>query len=150
MARVDEVEPIVAASPADSVIHGDVFRDNVLWHDDGRLSAIVDFESASRGNTGFDLMVTMLAWCFGDHLDQALARALVRGYARERVVERAFLLGCYQQARAAALRFAVTRITDYELRPRGVVVFKDYRRFMARLRAIEAIAEADFPQWIRV
>jgi homoserine kinase type II len=40
-----------------------------------------------------------------------------------------------------ALRFTVTRITDYELRPRGSVVYKDYRRFLARLLAIEALGE---------
>ncbi len=50
------------------LIHGDLFRDNVLWRE-GEISALLDFESASRGSRPFDLMVTILAWCFGDSLD---------------------------------------------------------------------------------
>ena len=55
---------------------------------------------------------------------------------------------CHAQARAAAVRFAITRITDYELRPAGVVVYKDYRRFVARLAALDAIGEDAFAAWL--
>ena len=131
-----------------TVVHGDLFRDNVLWHDDGRLSAALDFESASLGDPAFDLCVTLLAWCFGDTLEERLVRALVRGYRRNRILSETLLRGCYRQARMAALRFAVTRITDYELRPRGVVAYKDYRRFLARLDAIEALGPDGLRTWL--
>lgn len=130
-----------------TVIHGDVFRDNVLWHG-GELAAIVDFESASRGHVSFDLMVTLLAWCYTDRLEQDLARALIGGYLAERPLSPGEREACFEHARAAGVRFAITRITDYELRPRGVVVYKDYRRFVARVRAIEAIGKAAWPAWI--
>jgi homoserine kinase type II len=146
--RLDEIADAVAELPCTSVIHGDVFRDNVLWHDDGRLSAVLDFESASYGHPAFDLMVTLLAWCYGDALSQPLARALVTGYQARRSLTADELDACYDQARAAAVRFAITRITDYELRPRGVVVYKDYRRFVGRLEAIEAIGRGRFVQWL--
>jgi homoserine kinase type II len=136
-----------ADHPVIGVIHGDVFRDNVLWHE-GQLSAVLDFESASRGSAAFDLMVTMLAWCYAERLDQPLARALVRGYERERVLAPAEARGLYDAARAAAVRFAITRVTDYELRPRGVVVYKDYRRFVARLAAVESIGRSAWTGWL--
>ncbi len=143
---LDEVAAV--ALPARTIVHGDVFRDNVLWTDDGRLSAVLDFESAAPGHPAFDLMVTCLAWCFGDRLEQPLARALVRGYARRRPLPDDERAACYGQARAAAVRFAITRITDYELRPRDVVVYKDFRRFVARLDAVEAIGPAAFADWL--
>ena len=49
----------------------------------------------------------------------------------------------------AALRFAVTRITDYELRPRGVVAFKDYRRFLRRLDAVEEWGREGWDRYLR-
>src|SRR5690606_32286937 len=85
-AAIDELavrlERIRAAAPRapgpETLIHGDLFRDNVLWQG-GEISALLDFESASRGSAAFDLAVTMLAWCFGDDLDPALAAALAAG-----------------------------------------------------------------------
>ena len=129
------------------IIHGDVFRDNILWQDD-TLAAVLDFESASLGHPAFDLMVTLLAWCYGDHLDRDLARALIDGYRSQAPFNEEMRAHCYDEARAAAVRFAITRITDYQLRPRGVVAYKDYRRFMARLDALEEIGAAEFVDWL--
>ncbi len=144
---MDELDRRAIEPAITTVIHGDVFRDNVLWQGDS-LSAILDFESASLGHPSFDLMVTLLAWCFTDRLDQDLCRALVRGYQSQRTLSPSEVAACYDQARAAAVRFAITRITDYELRPKGVVVYKDFRRFMARLDALEMIGAKAFPAWL--
>jgi homoserine kinase type II len=128
-----------------ALIHGDLFRDNVLWKD-GTLSALIDFESASWGSAAFDLMVTALAWCFGDALDLGLVRAMVEGYCSVRDLSETERDELHRAARVAAVRFAVTRVTDFELRPRGAGVFKDYRRFVARLHAIEAFTESTWPE----
>lgn len=120
------------------LVHGDLFRDNVLWQD-GQISALLDFESASRESYPFDLMVTILAWCYGDTLDPALARALAQGYARVRPLPEGEGERLWDEGTYAALRFTITRITDFELRPRGLGVFKDYRRFLARGEAISAL-----------
>ena len=46
-----------------AVVHGDLFRDNVLWAPavaggtGPKIGALLDFESASRGHVAFDLMV---------------------------------------------------------------------------------------------
>ena len=138
--RLDELRAESARlPPCDEVlIHGDLFRDNVLWAGPG-LAALLDFESASRGLASFDLAVTMLAWCFGDDLDPTLVAALGAGYASARPLtppERARL---HLDARQAALRFSITRITDFELRPPGSGIYKDYRRFLARHRAVERL-----------
>src|SRR5690606_10953962 len=61
------------------VIHGDLFRDNVLWNRD-HISAVLDFESACEGSFAYDLMVTALAWCYGERLDLELVRAMFAGY----------------------------------------------------------------------
>ncbi len=115
----------------EGLIHGDLFRDNVLWQG-GEITALLDFESASIGSRPFDLMVTILAWCFGDALDPELARALVDGYTRARPLPEAEAEALHAEGSFAALRFSITRLTDFELRPRGQGVFKDYRRFLAR------------------
>jgi homoserine kinase type II len=146
--RLDEVTAKIEAHADTTIVHGDVFRDNVLWKDDGTLSAVLDFESAAPGHPAFDLMVAMLAWCYSDRFEQPLVHALMRGYRSRRVLSDQELDACYDQARAAAVRFAITRITDYELRPRGIVVYKDYRRFTARLAAIEEIGRDDYVAWL--
>lgn len=145
-AAVDELtgrlERIRAAAPRtpgpQTLIHGDLFRDNVLW-EAGEISALLDFESASRGSAAFDLAVTMLAWCFGDDLDPALVSALAAGYTEVRPLSTEERDRLFHESVIAALRFSITRITDFELRPKGSGVYKDFRRFLARQRTLERL-----------
>ena len=124
------------------LIHGDLFRDNVLWNDAGTVAALLDFESASDGVLAYDLMVTALAWCVGDALDTALLGALVAGYESVRPLTPPERAGLLAEACAAALRFAITRITDYAMRvTEGPRVIKDWRRFAMRLAALEALGQ---------
>jgi homoserine kinase type II len=137
LARIEALDP--RAAPRDQgLIHGDLFRDNVLWEGDA-LTALLDFESASLGSFGFDLLVTVLAWCYGDALDLALARRMVEGYRAERALSAREVAELPEAARRAALRFTVTRVTDFELRRGAGGVYKDYRRFLGRLQALEAL-----------
>ena len=129
----------------EGLIHGDLFRDNVLWEreEGGEIAALLDFESASRGRFVFDLMVTVLAWAFGEGLSEPIARGICDGYRGVRELgeeERGALLaeGC-----VAALRFEVTRITDYAMKGGiGPRVIKDWRRFAMRLGALEELGGA--------
>lgn len=123
------------------LVHGDLFRDNVLW-DGATVLALLDFESASAGAFIYDLAVTMLAWCFGDDFAPALVGSLVRGYESVRVLDGAEREGVHVEACLAAVRFTITRITDYAMRPAlpdDRRVMKDWRRFLARLDALEAM-----------
>jgi homoserine kinase type II len=119
------------------LIHGDLFRDNVLWKDD-TIAALLDFESASEGALGYDLAVTLLAWCFGDDFDRDLVSAMRAGYESVRPLEPSEREGLLAEACIAAIRFTTTRITDYAMKPGESRVMKDWRRFQSRLRALEA------------
>jgi homoserine kinase type II len=126
----------LAALPR-GVIHGDLFRDNVLWQGT-ELSALLDWESASSGVVVYDLAVTLLAWCCSDALDFELARAMVEGYLAVRPLQDAEWDGLWWSMRKACLRFATTRITDIYLKPGFREGYKHYKRFLMRLDTVEA------------
>jgi homoserine kinase type II len=144
---VDEVAAVWPPALPAGVIHGDLFRDNVRWDGDD-IVALIDWESASDGPFVFDLMVCVLAWCYGDGLDLPLAGAMAGGYGRVRPLAEAEVRALRLVGMAAAARFATTRITDFELRQGaiGERTHKDYRRFMARLDALAALSEEDLAQ----
>jgi homoserine kinase type II len=127
------------------IIHGDLFVDNVMF-EGTRLEALIDFEQASWGRLAYDLAVTTLAFGFGrDDFRGDIVRALLEAYAAARppsAVERA-AFGA--ELRFAACRFAITRITDVHLRrDDGAPPGKDFRRYLARLRAVrEHLAAGD-------
>jgi len=118
------------------LVHGDLFRDNVLFRGD-TLVALLDFESAQRGTFVFDLAVVFLSWCYGASFEWDLARALVAGYETVRPLERSEWNGLFAEARFGCLRFATTRISDDTVR-----VGKLYTRFLARLTALDALGPA--------
>jgi homoserine kinase type II len=119
------------------VVHGDLFRDNVLWRD-GELVALLDWESASDGVVIYDLAVTLLAWCCGDTLDWQLARALVEGYRSERTISDTEWHGLHWALRVGCLRFASSRLVDVYLKGSYPAAYKSYARFLLRLDAVEA------------
>jgi homoserine kinase type II len=129
-----ELEVPLPEVPA-GVIHGDLFRDNVLWRG-GRIVALLDFESAAEGLLAYDLVVTVLAWTYGDRFDPDLVRALLEGYRSVRPLHPGEEATLPRLARRAATRFVVTRITDFFVRGAATGVQKDYRRFVARRDAI--------------
>jgi homoserine kinase type II len=127
------------------LIHGDLFRDNVLWRDDGQISALLDFESASDGPLAYDLMVTLLAWSFKDELDLEIARSIAQGYTSGRPLSEVERQGLLAEGAIAALRFTITRITDEAIRAlesgRPPRRDKDWRRFHRRLESLEALGK---------
>lgn len=134
-----------AAAPR-GVIHGDLFRDNVLF-DGGALVALLDFEQASSGSLVYDVAVCINAWCYGDAFDPALVRALWRGYTGERAVSSAEERALPIELRASATRFMVTRITDVYL-PGAELPGKGFDRFQARLDAWRALGDAGLAGWL--
>lgn len=121
------------------VIHSDLFRDNVLWTKQGDLAALLDFESACEGAFAYDVMVTICAWCYSDKFETHLVEAFLRGYHAVRPIVGAEVAALKVEGAVGCLRFATTRITDFSLRVApGQTPVRDYRRFLARLSAIEA------------
>ena len=120
------------------VIHGDLFRDNVLWRD-GEIAALIDFESASHGPFSFDVAVTVFAWCYGSGFSSRLVRAFLHGYVGVRRLGAEEREGLVVEGALACLRFATTRITDFSMRAEpGKPPLRDFRRFLARLDELEA------------
>jgi homoserine kinase type II len=123
------------------LIHGDLFRDNVLWDGEGEIAALLDFESACEGTYAYDLMVTILSWCYADDLVPELARSMREGYENVRSLSPAEKAALCAEGCFAALRFTVTRITDYAMRTeaQGLRLVKEWRRFLQRFEVLEAL-----------
>jgi homoserine kinase type II len=132
------------------LVHGDLFRDNVLWAPPSTLTttvpqgcssiaALLDFESAHDGPFAYDLAVTILSWSYRSTFDFDVARALVRGYRTVRELEPADRDVLFDETLLAALRFTITRITDDAIR-----VGKRWQRFVERREAVEALGKAGF------
>lgn len=123
----------IRSNATQGIIHGDLFRDNVLW-ENGAISAILDFEQASGGSLAYDLAVCINDWCWDGALRMELARALVGGYQRIRTLPPRDREALPIEVRAAAARFTITRITDVYL-ARVDNPEKDFRAFLARCKA---------------
>lgn len=129
---------------AQGVIHGDLFRDNVLFQGD-ELVALLDFEQASLGHRIYDLAVCINAWCYDQSFEPGRVRALVEGYASVRGAVAAPEL--WRELRRAAWRFTVTRITDVHLR--GIAdPDKDFRRYLARLEDWRQLGSDGLASWL--
>jgi homoserine kinase type II len=120
------------------LVHGDLFRDNVLWDPSHptKIVALLDFESAHDGPFAYDLAVTILSWSYGGALDLHVARALVEGYRGVRELVPGDREVLYDEMLLAALRFTITRITDDAIR-----VGKRWQRFVERRQAVEALGK---------
>ncbi len=119
-----------------SVIHADLFPDNVLMRGDD-VTGLIDFYFSCTDIRAYDLAVMHGAWCFdptGAPYHAALGDTLMTGYqsvlplsASERA---AFPILC----RGAALRFLLTRAYDWINTPPGAMVTrKDPLAYLRRL-----------------
>lgn len=135
----DELLVIAAAKPireaaTQGIIHGDLFRDNVLWDGD-RISAILDFEQASGGSLPYDIAVCINDWCWDERAGAPrtdLAAMLLRGYTEVRPLTDGDRAAIPIEVRASAMRFTITRITDVYL-AKVANPLKDFRAFLTRV-----------------
>jgi homoserine kinase type II len=132
LAIATEAAPVRKLS-THGIIHGDLFRDNVLW-DGMQISALLDFEQASGGSLVYDLAVCVNDWCWINEPRLELACALIAGYQRVRMLTTSDREALPFEIRAAAARFTITRITDVYL-ARVPNPEKDFRDFLARVEA---------------
>ena len=119
-----------------SVIHADLFPDNVLMLDD-RVSGLIDFYFACTDITAYDIAVTHAAWSFspdGTDYREAVGAALLHGYRAERALSAEESAAMPVLARGACLRFLLTRAWDWVNTPADALVTrKDPRAFLNRL-----------------
>lgn len=117
-----------------SVIHADLFPDNVLMLGE-QVTGLIDFYFACTDITAYDLAVTHAAWCFdgeGRNFSPAISAALLEGYESLRPLgpeERAALPVL---ARGAALRFTMSRAYDWLNTPADALVMRKSPMAFAR------------------
>lgn len=129
-----------------SVIHADLFPDNVLMLGD-TVGGLIDFYFACTDITAYDVAVTHAAWCFdasGRRFDPALSQALLEGYESVRLLSDEERAALPTLARGAALRFLMTRAYDWLNTPEGALVTrKDPLAFARRLSFYADPANSD-------
>lgn len=133
------------------VVHGDLFRDNILWDDHGthHTPQIIDFYFACNEQLLFDVAVAVNDWCLdysvypAAKLHSTNARALLAGYADVRpfvAVERA---AWPQMLRAAALRTWLGRLGYHHLPRNSELTHPKDHPFSARLLHFHATHESE-------
>lgn len=98
-----------------SIIHADLFPDNVLMLGD-TVSGLIDFYFACAGMMAYDLAVTHAAWCFdasGTEFAPQLGAALMAGYDGVRPLTDAERAALPVLAQGACLRFTASRVEDW-------------------------------------
>jgi homoserine kinase type II len=118
------------------VIHADLFPDNVFFSN-GVLSGLIDFYFACNDALAYDIAICLNAWCFEpDHtFSAAKGAALLGAYTAVRPLTSIEEEAMPQLARAAALRFLLTRTYDWLNRPPGALVTPhDPMDYVHRLR----------------
>jgi homoserine kinase type II len=130
-----------------SVIHADLFPDNVLLLGD-KVCGLIDFYFACTDVTAYDLAVTHTAWCF--RTDGAfrprVSAALLEGYRAARPLSEDEWRALPVLARGAALRFMATRAYDWLHTPADALVTrKDPMDFARRLSFYATRGAEAFP-----
>ena len=126
-----------------SVIHADLFPDNVLMLGD-EVSGVIDFYFACTDIRAWDVAVTHAAWCFendGTGYHAELGRALIAGYDGQFGLAIEERLAFPVLARGACLRFLLTRAWDWLNTPADAMVTR--KDPLAFLRRLDFYAEAD-------
>jgi homoserine kinase type II len=96
-----------------SIIHGDLFRDNVLF-DSGHISGVIDFYNAATGWDLLDLAICVNDWCVdvtpdGVLMDRNRIHLLLSAYGTQRALT-PLETACWPlMLQLAALRFWVSR-----------------------------------------
>lgn len=96
------------------VIHGDLFRDNVLFDGDV-LGGFIDFYYACHDVLAYDVAIAANEWCVdstGNFVDEKLA-AFMNAYQSERPFTEAEKTHWPALLRRAALRFWLSRLYDF-------------------------------------
>lgn len=119
-----------------SVIHADLFPDNVLMLGD-RVTGLIDFYFACNDLTAYDVAVTHAAWCFssdGRTFRHDLSSALLEGYCEVHPLSAEEQAALPVLARGAAMRFTMSRAYDWLNTPADALVMrKDPLAFARRL-----------------
>ena len=132
------------------VIHGDLFRDNILWDDGGshHTPQMIDFYFACNEQWLFDVAVTVNDWCldYSAYPEAKLhvpnAQALLTGYASVRPYTGSEIMAWPQMLRAAALRTWLGRLGYHHFPRDSELTHPKDHAFSARLLQFHATHES--------
>ncbi len=123
------------------VCHADLFCDNSFFIAD-KLTGVIDFFYACNERYIYDLAVALNAWSFDQRglPRQAQRRELLEGYQSVRPLSPMESRHLNSAARAAALRFSLSRLHDNLFpRPGETVTRKDPRPFLEQLKYFRSV-----------
>jgi homoserine kinase type II len=141
----DEIAYLSNSWPAGlptGVIHADLFPDNVFFLGD-EVSGLIDFYFACIDFLSLDLAITINAWCFEqDHsFNVTKAGRFLSAYHQIRPIDPEEIETLPIIARAAALRFLLTRTHDWLVPSDGALVAKkDPREYLRKLKFHQSIS----------
>ena len=119
----------------EAMLHGDLFRDNVLF-DGHHLTGLIDFYNAFSGWALYDVAICVNDWCLAEKggLDARRTEAMLAGYASQRRFTPLEAELWPDLLRVAALRFWLSRqlAADQHAEQSGVLI-KDPGHFLSLL-----------------
>ena len=106
-----EYKRIEALELPTGLIHGDLFKDNALFTDQGELKGVIDFYHACHDILIQDVAIAINDWCqtSAGTIDKELRTSLMAGYEKIRPLEKEETQALVPLQRTSAARFALTR-----------------------------------------
>ena len=113
-AELDFQDKLNLAELPHGVVHGDLFRDNVLF-DGGQLGGFIDFYYACDDSLAYDVAIAVNDWCVLEDgsFDEEKLKAFLSAYQALRPFTEAECLSWHMLLRSAALRFWLSRLFDF-------------------------------------
>lgn len=113
------------------IIHGDLFRDNVLFFQN-KVSGIIDFYYACNEWFIFDIAIVINDWCVSSdgEIDKQKLNEFMKGYQSNRLLHDLEFDFMTKSLRWAALRFWLSRLDDtYNIKDGEITSIKDPNYF---------------------
>jgi hypothetical protein len=119
----------------EGIIHGDLFRDNVLFLNNN-VSGFIDLYYACNERLVYDIAITMNDWCINEDgkINKLMYTEFIKGYESERKLTENEQDRLNKDLRLAALRFWLSRLEDsYNAKEGEITSIKDPNHFKAIL-----------------